>query len=134
MYDPEEDYEDLENLREQMFEALKVAATIVNRYPAAMDRANAYWIAEIKTALGNKDYPTRAPTMLDTMAEIGEQAITFRYLAMLRPVTVANLPANMPEWRFAHEPGTVEGGRYGIIETTARLSADDRDRFGLRLV
>ena len=71
MIDPVEACEELDNLREQMFEALEQATAIVNQFPGARDRAEAYWIAHIKSALGGVEYDTHATTMLDTMTEIG---------------------------------------------------------------
>ena len=59
---------------------------------------------------------------------------TYRYRAMLRPVSFCTLPMDMPAWQFAHQPGTIEGGPYGVIETAEPLSADDRYHFDLKLV
>ena len=52
------------------------------------------------------------------------------YKANLRPVTVSTLPDDIRAWRYVHEPGTLDGGRYGVVALPRALDADDRDRFG----
>ena len=57
----------------------------------------------------------------------GEEHI---YKANLRPVGFSTLPMDIRDWRYVHEPGTLDGGLHGVIALPRALDEDERDRFG----
>ena len=54
----------------------------------------------------------------------------YTYKASLRPVTFATLPEDIADWSFVHQPGSLEGGRYGVVALPRGLDEDERSRFG----
>lgn len=69
--------------------------------------------------------------------------MTHRYIPLLRPAGFATLPSGL-RWDYVEAPAMpglcrrddipLSAHRYGIIATDRALTADERDRFDLRLV
>ena len=66
--------ERLMELREDMDDAIREASDIIRQeFNGEYASANSYWIAHIKSALGDENYPTYSPTMSSTLNRIEEE-------------------------------------------------------------
>ncbi|MCA1806862.1 MAG: hypothetical protein LC687_03220 [Actinobacteria bacterium] len=66
-------FERLMELREDMDDAIREASDIIRQeFNSEYASANSYWIAHIKSALGDENYPTYSPTMTSTLVNIEE--------------------------------------------------------------
>lgn len=58
--------EDLKNFRQETLEKLNIISRQLDDYPSIQSRADAYWIAHVKAALSDDNYPNRFQTTLSS--------------------------------------------------------------------